>query len=232
MNSKGFSFNKHDGLRGTHALFSPSQSAWLRYDEEKIIDRVRSQFRAPLGSEIHEYAAMQINLSHKKSNLRTIEQEIENYIFTKYSCLNDSDGISDYGQILINHMGYLPKEVFETVKYYINDGIGFKMVTEQPLVYSDHIYGTADSIIFRDGLLRIHDLKTGSHEAKMEQLETYAALFCLEYDIKPAEIQYELRLYQIDGLVIHTPTVEDLLPIVDAIVTTEKIAYNVEKGDK
>ena len=232
MNSKSFSFNKHDDLRGTHALFSPSQSAWLRYDEEQIIDKVINQYRAPLGSEIHEYAAMQINLSHKKSNVRVIEQEIENYIYTKYTCLSSTNSITDYGQSLLDHMGYLPNEVFETIKYYINDGIGYKMIPEQPLVYSDHIYGTADTIIFRDNLLRIHDLKTGSHEAKMEQLETYAALFCLEYDIKPADIQYELRLYQICGLVKHYPTVEDLLPIIDAIVATEKISYNVEKEIK
>lgn len=232
MSSKSFSFNKHDDLRGTHAMFSPSQSAWLRYDEEKIVDRVRSQFRAPIGSEIHEYAAMQINLSHKKTNVRLIEQEVENYIYTKYTCLSNTDKITEYGQILLDHLGYIPKEVFDTLKYYINDGIGYKMITEQPLVYSERIYGTADSIIFRDNLLRIHDLKTGSHEAKMEQLETYAALFCLEYDIKPSDIEYELRLYQIDELVVHNPTVEDILPIADAIVTTDKIAYSVEKENK
>ena len=227
MNSK-FSFNKHDSLRGTHALFSPSQSSWIRYDEEKIVEKVRSQYRAPLGSEIHEYAAQQINMNHKKSNVRSISQEIENYILTKYEFLKNKD----YGTKLVEHLNMMPREVFETVKYYINDGIGYKMITEQPLVYSPNIYGTADTIIFRDNLLRIHDLKTGSHEAKMEQLEAYAALFCLEYDIKPAEISYELRLYQLDGIVIHKPTVEDLLPIIDRIIFIEKIAYQIDKENK
>ena len=228
MNSKSFSFNKHDDLRGTHALFSPSQSAWLRYDEEKVIDRVRSQMRAPVGSEIHEYAAQSIDRSHKKGNLRVIEQEIEDYIYTKYKTLKNLT----YGELLINHLGYIPKEVFEAVKCYINDGIGYKMITEQPLVYSKRIYGTADTIIFRNNLLRIHDLKTGSHEADIEQLEIYAALFCLEYDIKPGDIDYELRIYHMDGLVVHNPTIEDLLPIVDSIVTKDKIAYDVEKENE
>ncbi len=226
--SSEFIFNDHEDLKGTHALFSPSQSAWLRYDDEKIIDRVRNQFRAPIGSEIHEYAAMQILRNHKKNNIRAIEHEIDNYIYTKYTFLNNLD----YGQLLLDHLEFMPKEVYETVKYYVNDGIGYKMKVEKPLVYSKRIYGTADSIIFRDGLLRIHDLKTGSHEADMEQLEVYAALFCLEYGIRPSEINFELRLYQIDGIVIHTPTVEDLLPIVDSIITKDKVAYSVEKENK
>ena len=86
MSSKVFLFNNHTDLRGQHALFSPSQSSWLRYDEEKIVDKIRSQYRAPIGSEIHEYAAQQIMLGHKKSNVRTLTQEIENYIYTKYKC--------------------------------------------------------------------------------------------------------------------------------------------------
>lgn len=225
MHSK-FTFKNHDDLIGQHALFSPSQSAWLRYDDDKIIDRVRSQYRAPLGTEIHEFAASQIQLAHKISNVRTLAQEIENYIYTKYTFANNG---MEYAEKLIKNVGYLPKEVFETVKYYVNDGIGYKMVVEQPLVYSEHIFGTADSIIFKNDMLRIHDLKTGAMPAHMEQLMTYAAIFCLEYDIRPAEIQTELRLYQWDGIVIHKPTVEDLLPLLDRIITTEKIASNVER---
>ena len=227
MNSKSFSFNKHDDLRGTHALFSPSQSAWIRYDEEKVIDRIRNQYRTALGTEIHEYAADEITLNHKKNNIRSITQEIESYIYEKYK-----KDRNKYGLRLIEHLNYIPKEVFETVKFYINDGIGYKMTVEQPVVYSDKIYGTIDSVCFKDNLLRIHDLKTGSHEADMEQLEIYAALFCLEYDFRPTELEFELRLYQWDGLVVHNPTVENLLPIIDAIITTNKIAANVEKENE
>ena len=208
-------------------MFSPSQSAWIRYDEEKVIDRIRNQYRTALGTEIHEYAADEITLNHKKNNIRSITQEIESYIYEKYK-----KDRNKYGLRLIEHLNYIPKEVFETVKFYINDGIGYKMTVEQPVVYSDKIYGTIDSVCFKDNLLRIHDLKTGSHEADMEQLEIYAALFCLEYDFRPTELEFELRLYQWDGLVVHNPTVENLLPIIDAIITTNKIAANVEKENE
>ena len=67
----------------------------------------------------------------------------------------------------------------DTVCMYINDAIGFKMDTEVVLFYSPRFFGTADAICYRNGVLRIHDLKTGKIPAKMEQLEIYAALFCL-----------------------------------------------------
>ena len=210
-------------------MFSPSQSAWIRYDDDKIIDKVRNQYRAPLGTEIHDFAATQIELRHKISSSKNLANEIENYIYTKYKFSNQFQTASDYAMRLVNNVGYLEPVIFETVKHYVNDAIGYRMVVEQPLVYSEHIFGTADSIIFKNGLLRIHDLKTGLIPAHMEQLLAYTALFCLEYEIRPAEIETELRLYQLDGIIVHKPTVEDVLPIMDRIITTEKIASRIEK---
>ena len=89
----------------------------------------------------------------------------------------------------------LPKSK-QTLNMYVNDAIGFKMTPEQILYYSDNCFGTADAILFRNNFLRIHDLKTGKIPAHMEQLEIYAALFCLEYKVKPADIEMELRIYQ------------------------------------
>ena len=106
---------------------------------------------------------------------------------------------------------------------YVNDAIGFKMQPEQVLYYSDNCFGTADAFIFRNYLLRIHDLKTGVTPAHMEQLEIYAALFCLEYNKKPGEIEMELRIYQNNEIVVHHPTADDILPIMDKIVTFDKI---------
>ena len=74
--------------------------------------------------------------------------------------------------------------------------IGFKLTPEQVLYYSSNCFGTADAISFKDKFLRIHDLKTGVIPAHVEQLEIYAALFCLEYKVKPQDIGMELRLYQ------------------------------------
>ena len=98
---------------------------------------------------------------------------------------------------------------------YVNDAIGYKMTPEQILYYSDNCFGTADAITFRNGLLRIHDLKTGVTPAHMEQLEIYVALFCLEYKIKPSDIDVELRLYQLDEILVHKPMADEIVPIID-----------------
>lgn len=118
----------------------------------------------------------------------------------------------------------------KTLNMYVNDGIGYKMTTEQILYFSDNCFGTADSISFRKDFLRIHDLKTGVTPAHMEQLEIYAALFCLEYGVKPGDIGMELRLYQNDDKIIFCPTAEDILPVMDKIITSDKIISSL-KGE-
>ena len=121
----------------------------------------------------------------------------------------------------------------KTIYAYVNDAIGFKMDTEVVLFYSERFFGTADAISFRDNMLRIHDLKTGKVgkiEDHMEQLEVYAALFCLEYEVKPGEIDMELRVYKNDEVFIHNPTAEDILPIMDKIVHLDKLLRKIEEG--
>ena len=115
----------------------------------------------------------------------------------------------------------LPKSK-KTLNMYVNDAIGYKMTPEQVLYYSDNCFGTADAISFKDGLLRIHDLKTGEIPAHMEQLEVYASIFCLEYNYKPSDINIELRIYQNDQIVYMQPEVDDILPIMDKIITFDK----------
>lgn len=115
----------------------------------------------------------------------------------------------------------------KTLYAYVNDAIGFKMSTEVVLYYSPYFFGTADAISFRNNKLRIHDLKTGK-SGHMEQLEVYAALFCLEYKIKPGNIQMELRLYKDNEVIVHEPTAEDILPIMDKIVSLNKALENFD----
>ena len=124
----------------------------------------------------------------------------------------------------------LPKSN-KTLNRYVNDAIGFKMVPEQVLYYSDNCFGTADTISFRDDFLRIHDLKTGVTPANIKQLEIYAALFCLEYKIKPGNIGMELRIYQSDEIIFHEPTAEEILPIMDRIVTSDKIINRIKEQE-
>lgn len=116
----------------------------------------------------------------------------------------------------------------KTLYAYVNDAIGFKMSPEVVLFYSPRFFGTADTISFKDRTLRIHDLKTGKIQAKMEQLYVYAALFCLEYDVKPGEINMELRIYQNDNIMFANPTAEDILPIMDKIVHLDGLLKRLE----
>jgi hypothetical protein len=88
-----------------------------------------------------------------------------------------------------------------TVGLYINQCIQYRMSAEVVLFYSPNAFGTVDAIAYRHRRLRISDLKTGVTRTSEHQLEVYAALFCLEYEIDPFEIRdIELRIYQ-DGTV-------------------------------
>lgn len=180
-------FNRHDKLEGLHAPFSASQSSWLRYDDEKVMEVYANKQAAEMGTILHKWAKDTIDLGIKQPRSK------------------------------------------KTIYAYVNDAIGFKMDTEVVLYYSDRFFGTADSISFRNGTLRIHDLKTGTTKVKIEQLMIYAALFCLEYKVKPGDIDIELRIYQNDEILYHNPTAEDILPIMDKIVRLNKI---LEKMDE
>ena len=174
-------FVKHSNLEGLHAIFSPSQSSWLRYDDDKALEVYSNKQAAQIGSRIHAWAKETIDLGIKQPRS--------------------------------------PKTIYA----YVNDAIGFKMSTEVVLFYSERFFGTADSISFKNGFLRIHDLKTGKIPADMEQLRIYAALFCLEYKVKPTDIKMELRIYQNDEVLYDTPEPEDILFIMDKIIHLDKL---------
>lgn len=133
---------------------------------------------------------------------------------------------------LINLGIKLPDKPKKTLNMFVNDAIGFKMNSEQILYYSINCFGTADAISFRNDILRIHDLKTGKIPAHFEQLLIYAALFCLEYDMKPSDITTELRIYQSNDILVMNPGVDDIVPIMDRIITADKIisAIQVEEN--
>jgi hypothetical protein len=125
----------------------------------------------------------------------------------------------------------LPKTK-KSLNMYVNDAIGYKMETEQPLYYSDNCCGTADAIAFRQNTLRVHDLKTGETPSSIHQLEIYAALFCLEYDMHPSDIHIELRLYQSDEVIVHEPPPEDILYIMNKIITFDKEIDKMKMGEE
>ena len=124
----------------------------------------------------------------------------------------------------------LPKSQ-KTLNMYVNDAIGYKMLPEQILYYSENCFGTADTIGFRNNFLRVHDLKNGEIPAHMEQLYIYVALFCLEYRIKPADIDIECRIYQNDQILYDKPSVDIIVPIMDKIVTADKIIKKIKEQE-
>ena len=183
-------FIQHKNLEGLHAPFSASQSHWLRYDDEKLVEVYLNKKASQMGTVLHDWAKRTIDLGIKQ-----------------------------------------PKSK-KTIYAYVNDAIGFKMSTEVVLFYSERFFGTADAICFRNNTLRIHDLKTGKSgkiEDHIEQLEIYAALFCLEYKIKPGDINFELRVYKCDEVLVHNPTAEDILPIMDKIIHTNKLLEKIDE---
>ncbi len=110
----------------------------------------------------------------------------------------------------------------KTLNMYVNDGIGYKMTPEVLLYYSDNCFGTADTIAFKNNILRIHDLKTGVSPVSMVQLDIYAALFCLEYRADPKNIDIVERIYQNDEVQEREPSADDILFVMDRIVTFDK----------
>lgn len=108
-------------------------------------------------------------------------------------------------------------DIAGTVGMYINDAIRHRMNTEQVLFYSENCFGTADAISFRYRTLRIFDLKTGVVPGSVHQLEIYAALFCLEYDVDPFKINIELRIYQDSEVIVYDADPEDIVFIMEKI---------------
>jgi Protein of unknown function (DUF2800) len=109
-----------------------------------------------------------------------------------------------------------------TLGMYINDAIQHRMVPEQVLFYSENCFGTADAISFRYNTLRIFDLKTGVVAGSVHQLEIYAALFCLEYEVDPYKINIELRIYQDNEVIIYDADPDDIVFIMEKIQDFDK----------
>lgn len=208
-------FTRHSELEGTHAFLSPSNNAWVNYDEEKLTRRYLAVKAVERGTELHEFARMAIALNRRQPRSK------------------------------------------DTLCQYINDAIGYKMEPELPLFYSYNCYGTADSISYRDNVLRIHDLKTGEIEASMRQLYIYAALFCLQYQsevrdlrkkglsdmdiadrfqVRQTELHYDptqfndvvLRIYQFNDYKEEHPDPGDIQNLMEIIVGHDRILQNLK----
>lgn len=150
--------------------------------------------------------------------------------FYNYQAIEKGTELHEFAAQCIRLRQKLPKSK-KTINMYVNDAIGFKMIPEQPLYFSENCFGTPDAICFNNNMLRIHDFKSGVIPAHIEQLEVYAALFFLEYCLKPNTVKIELRIYQNDEVLYHNPEPSEIVPIMDKIITFDKILKKIKEGD-
>jgi len=124
----------------------------------------------------------------------------------------------------------------KTLNLYINHAIKYDMLPEVGLKATPYHFGTADAFSFdkKTGKLMIFDLKTGVRPAQFRQLEVYAAYFIMEYaaalGINPSDIDIELRIYQNDDVIVGTPSLSDIQPIIDNVTETMKIAGKLNES--
>jgi len=120
-----------------------------------------------------------------------------------------------------------------TLSSYVNDCIADGMSPEVVLYYSPNAFGTADGIKFDETqmVLKIYDLKTGVSKPSIKQLYIYAALFCLEYNINPNDIDIELRIYWTDEILVDSPPSEVIWDVMDRIIAFDNIIQQIHKED-
>lgn len=204
-------FNKHSDLVGRHAVLGASKFQWLNYDDEKLMNSYVSSYAQSIGTLLHEYAQ-----EHITYGIKMLKSDKHNMLLHLLK-----NGIP--GEVI--NADFL----FPNLMAYVNDAIGFKMTPEQVLWYSDYCYGTADTISFRNNFLRIHDYKSGVTPAHWEQVMIYAGLFCLEYRIKPTDIETELRIYQAGEVAVCNPNPSDIVSVCNRIVHASNILENTRR---
>lgn len=135
-----------------------------------------------------------------------------------------------YAAICIEE-GIVQDDETTTVGLYVNQCIQYKMSAEVVLFYSPNAYGTVDAIAYRHRRLRISDLKTGVTRVSEHQLEVYAALFCLEYEIDPFSMRdIELRIYQDGQVRVYFGDPYFIRSIMDKIVKFDGILNRLREG--
>lgn len=84
-------FNRHYNLEGLHAPFSASQSAWLRYDDNKAIEAYERKKSAELGTRLHAWAKETIDLGIKQPKSKK----------TLYEYVNDAIGFKMSTEVVL-----------------------------------------------------------------------------------------------------------------------------------
>lgn len=209
-------FNDHSNLEGGHAIFPASSWRWINDDPEGLVKRLRGHYMKDIGTILHDFAERHIKHGYKLNKYLKKEAILE---------------LVDKGipAVVIDSIDF--DTMFDNLMNYVNDCIGFKMIPEVVLYYNRYFFGTADAIRYseEDRFLRIFDCKTGVTPAHIEQLMIYAALFCLEYKVKPSSITIELRIYQNNEIIEHVPSAEEIVAIMERIVENTKFLRSIKE---
>lgn len=204
-------WNRHSNLEGSHAFLSASKYSWLNKTDSEIVEAYENSFAQSIGTLLHAYAADSIKYREKlrRTDARSVKFDLMRR------------GIPEFAIDI--------QAVFPNLMNYVNDAVGYQMDPEILLYYSDLCFGTADCIQLTGDILRIHDLKTGTTVAKMDQLMIYAGLFYLEYSYKPERFRTELRIYQNGDVIVHEPEVDELREVMNAIVTKDRVLQKLKE---
>ena len=89
-------FNKHEKLEGLHAPFSASKSSWLRYDDEHVMEAYQSMQAKVIGTKLHEWAKMTIDLGIKQPKSKK----------TLYAYVNDAIGYKMNTEVVLFYSKY------------------------------------------------------------------------------------------------------------------------------
>ncbi len=214
-------WNDHSKLEGLHAFLGASQWHWINWNDDIFEKRFISQYATTIGTAIHELAS---------------------------NCIKSRTKLTEYDKSLIDITLYkagVPKSAYNVERIlanlipFVNDAIGYHMSSEIILYYSPFCFGTTDAIGYDEikRILRVHDYKSGSNQAHIEQLLIYAALFCLEYHIQPKTLsKTELRIYQDvnnEGAAVfeHYPEAQEIEKFIDIIKRGSELATRLYERD-
>lgn len=74
-----FAFKQHPRLEGTHAILGASNHHWLRYTDEKLVDRLKTLEAAAKGTRLHAWAAESIALKRRQPEDHDVLSEYVNH---------------------------------------------------------------------------------------------------------------------------------------------------------
>lgn len=157
------------------------------------------------------------------------DKMIEIYVNSKAKKVGTE--LHELAALLIKNKRKLPDDG-TTLSNYVNDAIQYGMNPEVQLYYSEFFFGTADALTTIDNILRIHDLKTGKTKPSMKQLYIYVAYYLLENGFIFDDFKdIETRLYWGDLVLVEHPTAEDIVPIMDKIISVDKILQRMKEEE-